>query len=148
MPGLGLVVACLALAGQAQAGMPAELAVDAFEADCEPIGKVQPEFTAGCKAAKARGERLVWRFSVDAAGQWSISPPLSGASVGIQALKAVQFEGLECLEAPLVLICQVAPGVEVLNRAGSSDSAFRSRSGLVMMATNLGVIDLMKVVKQ
>ena len=128
--------------------MSAELASGAYEVDCEPIGKVAPGFVDACKAGRANGESQPYRFIVDAAGQWSVAPPLSGGTNGSQALKAIRLEGLECLQAQLVVVCEVPRNTEVFKDASSESPGVRSRSGLVMLAIHVGAIDLKKVETQ
>jgi hypothetical protein len=131
-------------AGWAQQPAPAFGGV--YRMDCQPIGPVVPGWQQQCEAQQAKGG-LILKFSQNPAGVWQMAPAGSVTASG-QTLEPVVMEGHRCLQAPMLLVCEVPPQTDVFNGKTAPGQSVQSRSGRVLLATNLGAIDLIKVAEQ
>ncbi len=91
-----------------------------------------------CEAAQRSGD-LSKRFHLRLfEGNWTVAPALSGLAPS-QRLMPVTWQGLDCLQATMVMICRAPQDTDVPISAGVS---LRSHTGLFVMATNVGAFDL------
>ena len=124
---------------------PAISVTGLYQMDCKPIGSIVPGLQQRCEAMRANGKLPTYRFSVDDNGRWEVAPPLSGAVSGRQTLESTRFEGHACVQAPMVMVCEVPPNTDIFKNTNPPGPSIQSRSGLILMGTNFGVTDLIKV---
>lgn len=139
--------ACLPLAAHAADKPPmAEVFAGTYRMDCMPVGPIAQQFRQACEAGRAAGTWPTYRFTMDKDGRWTVTPALSGTEPS-QVLEVSQYEGHPCLKSPLMVVCAVPRNTDLIKNT-APDSNVRSRSGMVVLATNVGAIDLIKVAKQ
>ena len=142
------VVLQFSLAMDVVIAQPAISVTGVYQMDCKPIGPIVSGWPQRCEAMRADGTLPTYRFSVDDKGRWEVVPPLSGAVSGRQALESMRFEGHSCVQAPLVMVCEVPREADIFTNMNSPGPSVQSRSGLIVMVANFGVADLIKVAEK
>jgi hypothetical protein len=111
-----------------------------YHVDCKPIGPSAPAFERYCEEAAAKSRGMSFKFSSDASGTWTVEPALSG-STPRQELTVSTVAGFECFGVLMAMVCRVPRNKNI----PFPESPYQSRSGVVLMVTNLGMFDLIKV---
>jgi hypothetical protein len=112
-----------------------------YRIDPNPSGTSYPPAIRIIEEQQAAGATPIFKIGVAPAGTWQVEPAFTGGGL-LQTLASRTWEGFPCLEAMFVLVCKVPKGTHYTLGPGAS---FRSRTGLIIVATHIGILDLIEV---